>query len=151
MYISPPKECCCDYSDCCNYTCTQTSTIHTCLHADKHTSSLAHTASRLTPWAAFSLTSTRCSLGSVHAVLMLNGETFHCSFVILYPSNNFFWLWQWLIPMKALQFLYFWSDVYGKVGLSSVISWWQSCAWNRSMFSICICSGSPHNVVHSSS
>ena len=55
MYISPPQECCCDYSDCCNYTCTQTSTIHTCLHADKHTSSLAHTASRHALWAALSL------------------------------------------------------------------------------------------------
>ena len=54
-----------------------------CLHADKHTSSLAHTAWCLMPWTAFSLTSTRCSLGSVHALLMLDGETllsllFHC-------------------------------------------------------------------------
>ena len=39
-------------------------------------------------WAAFSLTSTQCSLGSVHAVLMPNGETFLLSllFVILYTD-----------------------------------------------------------------
>ena len=48
----------------------------------------------------------------------------HCFFVILYTCNNFL-LWQWPIPIKALQFLC------GKVGLCSVTFWWRSqpCAY----------------------
>ena len=41
--------------------------------------------------------------------------------------------------------------VWPEVVLCSVTFWWQSCACNRTIFCTCTSSGSPHNVMHSSS
>ena len=55
--------------------------MHTCFHANMHPSSHAHTASRLTPWAAASPASSWRSLGpSVLQVLMLNGEDYYTEY-----------------------------------------------------------------------